>query len=202
MLSTIVWWLSEIVPETAKIVELGAGTGALAHAVLTKLPRVRVELWDIDPQMIAVARGRLATFDDRVTIRERSFTETIGPCDAVIATISLHHIRTIEEKRAVYSNIFRALARPGILLIGDCTIDPSEPGRSAMYRYWVEFMAQHGITEADARRHFTDWSKEDTYQHISDELSALAQAGFRNPDVFWKQGPMGVYGGIKSDQPR
>jgi tRNA (cmo5U34)-methyltransferase len=202
MLSTIVWWLSEIVPETANIVELGGGTGALAHAVLTKLPRARLELWDIDPQMIAAARARLAAFEDRVTIRERSFTEAPGACDAVIATIALHHIRTIEGKRAVYSNVFRALASPGILLIGDCTMDPGEPGRSAMYRYWVAFMTQHGITEAEARRHFADWSKEDTYQHISNELSALAQAGFRSPEVFWKQGPMGVYGGIKSDEPR
>src|SRR5437879_4222391 len=56
MLSTINWWLSEISLPDAKIVELGCGTGALAHTVLTNLPNVRLEIWDIDPQMLAVAR--------------------------------------------------------------------------------------------------------------------------------------------------
>ena len=31
-----------------------------------------------------------------------------------------------------------------------------------------------------------------------DELIALAQAGFRRPEVFWKEGPIAAYGGIKA----
>ena len=75
MLWTIGWWLSEVIPADGQVIELGSGTAALAHAVLTKLPKVRLEIWDIDPQMLAVARERLQKFGDRVTVREQSFTE-------------------------------------------------------------------------------------------------------------------------------
>ncbi len=198
MLSTISWWLSEIISPAGKVIELGGGTGALAHAVLTRLPQLQLEMWDIDPQMLAVARERLGQLAQRVTVREQSFTEKLDECDAVIATLSLHHLSTLDAKRAVYTNVFRALSRPGIFLIGDCTIDVTEPAHSAMLRYWTAFMGKHGITEAEAHKHFSDWSQEDTYQQISDELNALSQAGFPRPEVFWKEGPMAVYGGIKA----
>jgi len=198
MLSTIDWWLSRVIPPDGQIIELGGGTGALAYTVLTKLPKARLEIWDIDPLMLAVARERLQKFGDRVTAREQSFTEKMNNCDAVIATLSLHHLPTLDAKRAVYTNIFKALSKPGIFLTGDCTMDLTEPGHSVMLCYWVAFMAKHGISEAEARKHFSDWAKEDTYQHISDELLLLAQAGFRRPEVFWKEGPIAAYGGIKA----
>jgi len=31
-----------------------------------------------------------------------------------------------------------------------------------------------------------------------DELSILAQAGFHRPEVYWRDAPFAVYGGIKS----
>jgi trans-aconitate methyltransferase len=198
MLSTIGWWLSQVIPPDGQVIELGGGTGALAHTVLMKLPEARMEIWDIALEMLAAARQRLQGFGDRVTMREQSFTERMDHCNAVIATLSLHHLPTLESKRAVYTNIFKALSKPGIFLTGDCTMDLTEPGHSLMLRYWVAFMAKHGITEAEARKHFSDWAKEDTYQQISDELTALAQAGFRRPEVFWKEGPIAVYGGIKA----
>ena len=65
MLSTIGWWLSQIAPEQGRIVELGGGTGALAETVLKRLPTVRIEIWDIDPSMLDVARERLRDFGER-----------------------------------------------------------------------------------------------------------------------------------------
>src|SRR5438093_7053025 len=74
MLSTIAWWLSEVIPSDGQVIELGGGSGALAHTLLTSLPNSRMEIWDIDSKMLAVARRRLQKFGDRVTLRERSFT--------------------------------------------------------------------------------------------------------------------------------
>ena len=198
MLSTINWWLAAILPSGGTVTELGGGTGSLAQAVLANLPQVQLEIWDIDLQMLSVARDRLQQFGDRVTLRKRSFTEKLEVCNAVIATLSLHHIPTLDAKQAVYANVFSALSQPGIFLIGDCTMDASEPARTALLRYWTTFMVEQGITETEARKHFNDWSKEDTYQQISDELRALGNAGFRRPEVFWRKGPMTVYGGIKA----
>ena len=197
MLSTIGSWLSQLIPQDGRIIDLGGGTGALAQSVLMRLPNIRIELWDVDPSMLDVARDRLSRFGERVSLREKSFYEKMDRCDAVIATLSLHHIPTLDAKQAVYSNIFEALSEGGIFLNGDCTLDMREPAHGAMLRYWLDFMGKHGITEAEGRRHLADWAKEDTYQQMFDELRILAQAGFHHPDVYWREGPFAVYGGIK-----
>ena len=197
ILSTIIWWLSQIVPRDGKIIELGGGTGALAEAVLRTLPQVRIETWDVDANMLAVAQDRLSKFAGRVSLRNKSFTEKLPECHAVIATLSLHHIPTLDAKRSVYANIFEALLPHGIFLNGDCTLDPAEPTHTVMLRYWLDFMAKNGISDSEGRNHFTEWAKEDTYQHLFDELMILAEAGFLRPEVYWREGPFAVYGGVK-----
>ena len=197
MLSTIGWWLSQIVPEHGRIVELGGGTGALAESVLQQLPSVRMEIWDVDREMLVVARGRLRDFGDRVVLRERSFTEPLDRCDAVIATLALHHISVLDAKRAVYANVFAALSPRGIFLNGDCAMDLTEPARTISLQNWLDFMSKHGIGETEGRQHLADWAKEDSYQQIFDELSILSKAGFPRPEIYWREGPMAVYGGLK-----
>jgi tRNA (cmo5U34)-methyltransferase len=197
MLDTVAWWLGAIVPNDGKVIDLGGGTGSLAEAILSRLPEIHVEIWDVDPQMMELARGRLSSFGNRASVTERSFLEKIDPCDAVVASIALHHIPKMETKRDVYANIYSALRTRGIFLNADATIDDTEPGRAAMYRWWSRFMNTKGIFETEAYKLFDEWAAEDTYQPLTDELAALGKAGFRRPEVFWKFVPMTVYGGIK-----
>ena len=197
MLDTVAWWLGAIVPNDGKVIDLGGGTGSLAEAILSRLPEIHVEIWDVDPQMMELARERLSSFGNRATVREQSFLEKMDPCDAVVASIALHHIPKMETKRDVYANIYSALRTHGVFLNADATIDDTEPGRAAMYRWWSRFMGTKGISETEAYKLFDEWAAEDTYQPLTDELAALGKAGFRRPEVFWKFGPMAVYGGIK-----
>jgi hypothetical protein len=66
-----------------------------------------------------------------------------------------------------------------------------------MIRYWLDFMATHGISETEGRNNLAKWSKEDTFQQTFDELMILKSAGFDHPEVYWKEGPIAVYGGTK-----
>src|SRR5439155_3759947 len=104
----------------------------------------------------------------------------------------------LDGKKWRRRNIFEVLSEGGVFLNGDCTMDMTEPAHSVMLQYWLDFMAKHGITEAEGRNHLADWAKEDTYQQMFDELSILAQAGFRRPEVYWRDAPFAVYGGIKA----
>jgi tRNA (cmo5U34)-methyltransferase len=197
MLAAICWWLSKVIPERGRVVELGGGTGALSEAVLSKLSNVEIEIWDVDDDMLGVAQQRLRRFGERVTLRHESFTEPLEPCDAVIATLSLHHIPSLDAKCAVYQNIFNAICSGGIFLNGDCMLDANAPSYNTMIRYWLDFMAAHGISETEGRNNLAKWSKEDTFQQTLDELLILKKAGFDHPEIYWKQGPIAVYGGIK-----
>src|SRR6478752_750540 len=91
------------------VIDLGAGTGALSAAVLAGKATTRVKLVDIDPAMLEVARDRLAPFGDRVTVANALFMDGLTPCDAVVASLSLHHVAHLGDKRALYRRIYEVL---------------------------------------------------------------------------------------------
>lgn len=61
-------------------------------------------------------------------------------------------------------------------------------------------MAAHGIDAARARRHFAEWSEEDTYFPLEDELAAMTGAGFAARRV-WSDAPVSVLAGRKPASP-
>ena len=103
MLNTIVDHLINSLPKNSVIVDLGGGTGSLAYALAEKFPGARIELRDIDPNMIAIAQQRLSEYRIRIQFEEKSFHEPLPPCNAVVASISLHHINSLESKTKLYS---------------------------------------------------------------------------------------------------
>jgi ubiquinone/menaquinone biosynthesis C-methylase UbiE len=99
------------------VVDLGIGTGALARACLESASGARVWGIDADPDMMAIARTRLGRLSRRVTMTTGSFlNQALPSCDAIVASYSLHHIRTRRAKLAFYRRCYRAL-RPGGALI-------------------------------------------------------------------------------------
>jgi hypothetical protein len=42
---------------------------------------------------------------------------------------------------------------------------------------WATRMAEHGVTDAEARGHFAAWAAEDRYFPLDEELAALRRAG-------------------------
>ena len=178
------------------VLDLGAGTGALSAALLAH-HRVRsVELLDVDPEMLEKARSRLAPFTYRARFRLHSFHDPFPSCDAMAASLSLHHVRTMDAKRALYGRAFEALPSGGVFVNADCTMPADPQERDAMYSLWVDHMAAHCIEDAEAWRHFEDWSAEDTYMPLEDELAALTGAGFQ-AECVWREGPMSVIVGTK-----
>lgn len=178
------------------VLDLGAGTGALSAALLAHRDIGSVELIDLDPEMLERARSRLAPFEERVEFRLRSFDDAFPTCDAMAASLALHHIPTMDAKRALYGRAFEALRIGGVFVNADCTMPDDFEGREVLYSRWVEHMARHDITETEARQHFEDWSAEDTYMPLEDELAALTGAGFEARCV-WQEGPMSVIVGTK-----
>lgn len=179
------------------VLDLGGGTGALAEAVAEVLPSAEIEIWDTDPAMLAVARERCARFGDRIRYVERSFAAPLTPCDAVVACIALHHVKELTVKRAIYRNIHAALRPGGIFLNADTAIAATGTLREFSYQEWVNAMAPHGITAAQARAHFASWAQEDHYPPLATELRLAGEAGFADPECFWREIPFVIFGGIK-----
>ena len=174
------------------IVDLGIGTGALAQACLEHAPRARIWGIDADPDMMAVARQRLGQRSRRVTMTAGSFLdEALPSCDAMVASYSLHHIRSRRTKLAFYRRCFRALRPGGILINGDCAPASTARGFARDLDVWFRHLAKTFGSRAKGRRVYESWAEEDTYVPLAEEIRLLERAGFA-VDVPWRRSPFAV----------
>lgn len=179
-----------------RVLDLGAGTGALSEAVLLAAEPEEMILLDADAEMLAQARARLSRFGGRITEREGTFDDPLPPCDAVVASLALHHVPTIEAKAALFRRIADRLPPGGVLVNADVTM-PSDPAaRDAEYRGWAAHLASSGISREQAYRHFAEWAEEDTYLPREAERDALRAAGFEVAWP-WTSGPILVAAATK-----
>ena len=161
-----------------RVLDLGAGTGALSEAILTEAPTASVELLDVDGDMLAQARVRLKRFGERARYRRQSFLDPLPECDAVAASLALHHVPAMSAKAQLYRRILNALAPGGVLVNADVTMPSGEPRRSEDYAQWAAHLVSCGIREDRAYEHFREWAGEDTYFPLEMELEAMTEAGF------------------------
>ena len=177
------------------VLDLGGGTGALSEVILTAGTGT-VELIDVDREMLAHARKRLARFTGRVRFSERSFLAALPHCNGVAASLALHHIPAIDTKRALYRRIHDALGPAGVFVNADATM-PAEPvAREATWRAWADYMVAQGVEERRVFEHFKEWAEEDTYFPLEEELAAVESAGF-GAECVWHEAGMTVIIGRK-----
>ncbi|MGE0441408.1 MAG: trans-aconitate 2-methyltransferase [Gemmatimonadales bacterium] len=195
MIQTAVDEVARLSPILA--VDLGAGTGALSERLLTTTDGTDVELLDVDPAMMAAARARLAPFEDRARFRLGSFHDPLPRVGAMMASLSLHHIREPEAKAAFFRRIADALEPGGVFVNADITIPAAGPDHDRLYRFWADHLVAAGIGEGRAWEHFAEWSGEDRYFPAEDELRWLAAAGLEAEEI-WRFGPASVIAAWKA----
>jgi SAM-dependent methyltransferase len=109
-------WTLSGTPLTGDVLELGAGSGAMAEGVALSHPQIRLSATDIDPAMVRAARHRLSGLDG-VTVKHADVTDLPfddESFDAVTSYLMLHHVidwpTALEEAARVL--------RPGGTFIG------------------------------------------------------------------------------------
>jgi SAM-dependent methyltransferase len=179
------------------VVDLGIGTGALARVCLEHASAARVWGIDADPDMMAIARTRLGRRSRRVTMTAGSFLdEALPSCDAIVASYSLHHIRTSRAKLAFYRRCYRALRPGGILINGDCAPASTPRGFERDLDLWFTHLGKTFGSRARGRRVYESWADEDTYLPLAEEIRLLERAGFA-VDVPWRRSPFAVIVGSR-----
>jgi ubiquinone/menaquinone biosynthesis C-methylase UbiE len=111
------WSLDGFAP-AGRVLEIGAGSGAMAAEVLARYPAItHLTATDVDPTMVDAAATRLATYGDRVATRPADATALPfddASFDVVLSWIMLHH--TVRWEQAV-AEATRVL-QPGGRLVG------------------------------------------------------------------------------------
>jgi len=109
------WALSDTLL-AGDVLELGAGSGAMAEGVLLGHPEIRLTVTDLDAAMVAAARERLSGFAG-VTVEQADVTALPfddRSFDAVTSYLMLHHVI---DWPAALTEASRVL-RPGGVLVG------------------------------------------------------------------------------------
>src|SRR5262249_25940983 len=100
------------------VLDLGAGTGAAARAVLDAYPRAQAILADFSPQMMDQGGRVLAPYAGRYRYVEFDLTDSTWPAGipasvgAVLTSQSVHHLPDA-RKRSLFGEIFDRLAPGG-----------------------------------------------------------------------------------------
>lgn len=171
------------------VVDLGTGTGALAVRVARAVPDVELVGVDEDPGMLGMAARRLKKHHATLTVG--NFVRGALPrCDAITASLALHHIEQRRVKKALYARARAALRAGGVLVTADCH-PASNRALAAMGREaWHAHLAKsYGPRKAES--FLRAWAHEDFYVPLDAELALLQAAGFAT-DVVWRHGSFAV----------
>ncbi|QDT24784.1 Malonyl-[acyl-carrier protein] O-methyltransferase [Gimesia panareensis] len=89
--------VEKTIPEGARILDLGCGTGIFSEFILSRSPASSMTLLDQSADMLDVAKTRLQKYS--ITAVQGSFDAVIpdGPFDAIISSLAIHHLS--DEKR-------------------------------------------------------------------------------------------------------
>jgi tRNA (cmo5U34)-methyltransferase len=175
------------------VVDLGTGSGALASRVLRARPDACVIGFDLDEDILNLARRRLRS---ALTVVSGDFlTVPLPRCDAVTASFSLHHIRTARRKAAFYRRVARALRPGGLFVTADCCLSSNPRRQRADRDAWRQHL-ERTCSRAAAVGYLRAWSHEDVYFTLDQELNWLRQARLAT-DVVWRRGAFGVIVGTK-----
>jgi SAM-dependent methyltransferase len=112
----VVPWALHGVQLAGDVLEIGAGSGAMAAAITRQAPDARFTVTDIDPAMVRVAERRLAG-DSHVSVRTADVTAlpfADGSFDYVTSYLMLHHV--VHWQEAIHEAA--RVLRPGGRLVG------------------------------------------------------------------------------------
>jgi trans-aconitate methyltransferase len=107
------------------VLDLACGPGSLSQRILQRFPQARVTAMDLDPLLLAIARGALEQYGERIRIIQADLADPAcfslldGPApQAVVSSTALHWLMP-EELGVLYRNIAGLLPDGGVFLNAD-----------------------------------------------------------------------------------
>ncbi len=190
--------LLEYLPQKPeRILELGCGTGNLSLLLARKFPAASLTLVDGSPDMVAVARARIEDADPG-PLTEASF---IGarfeelelpeqPFDLVVSSISLHHV---SDKASLYRWVRTALCAGGRFCFADQIRGEPESNHRVNWDGWLEFCRVPGnCSDEEIESLLEHAAAHDHYTRLSEHISLLTSAQFREIDCVWRNLMWGI----------
>jgi tRNA (cmo5U34)-methyltransferase len=204
-----------------KVLDLGAGTGALTMELFSRYPNAKVTCSDYSEEMLKHAREQLAKFGTQVTyvqsdLRTAGWSQTVeGRFDAVVCSFLTHTM--LPKVEAMYGEVYGLVESGGCFLSCDFFYAPGAKFDGIYHRLTLrEFQArikqQTGQEKSLEQIHMMLMQRREKYraahgsadEHqakhtftVVDHLNWLQKAGFNEVDCLVKYKNNAVIGGLR-----
>ena len=185
---------------TFGFVELGCGTAEPTMRVLQRFQRATGTCIDTEPEMLELARRKLASHGDRAQVRQGDMMSCdIPTCDVIFSAKAIHHVSPTDLP-GLLGRIVGALRPNGCLILYDGMLVGPQWGAS-IRALSARFRGRHIQTAIDAgqatqaevharreyKRNMKAAGKDTEYRHTADDiLSAMVDAGFAETGIMWR----------------
>ncbi len=184
---------------TARVLDLGAGTGGFSQEVINAHPKCQVELSDVSVPMLEKAQDRFAA-DPRFSFRELDIVtgEFGGEWDRVISSFVIHHLPH-QDKREVFAKVCTALKPGGIFVNIDQVQACSQAVQDIHVRLWKKDALAAGALQQDLEDGMARMAAMDINADLDDQVLWLKRAGFATVDVVYRNYFWAVFVAGKSE---
>lgn len=165
--------------EPGTVVDVGGGPGSFLSTFLTRFETTRGIWCDISEPMMALARERLAPYDDRVSFTLAGFEDTSKlpkGLDVIITSRALHHL-PVEQVFRFYADAADRLTPTGWLINLD-HVGLAEP--------WGDRLLDSYMDMVPAARTQPTHEHKYRFATVSEHFNALRAAGLGDADMPWR----------------
>jgi len=195
-----------------RILDVGAGYGALAAALLRDRPNATAVCLDASDAMLQLGPAKNPDLKHRMAFVQGSLDSPAwlnsvpGTFDAVVSARALHHFTANQRRRHIFKELFPLVRSGGCFINADnvraATKSLSERYRRARDEYLDRYVRESsaGKTNLADAKAATPSSYHGPHNNgiLEEELAWLREAGFEDVDCFWKFTTTVVYGGFKN----
>lgn len=187
-------------PSATVACDLGCGAGNYTLKLLARLPDLEMTMIDLSLPMLEKAQERVQPVAKHpLTIIQQDMRAVdfgIGKFDILMAAATLHHLRTDDEWRGVFQNIFASLKPGGSFWICDLINDSTGPITKQMWNRWSEYLV--GYKGEAYRADVLDYvDREDTPKPLMWQVDLLKSVGFQTIEILHKNACFAAFGAIK-----
>lgn len=179
-----------------RVLDLGAGTGLMAAAVIARYPQVELVLLDGAEEMLEQARERLPASAITTVVADMRERLPEGPFDAVVSALAIHHLED-DDKRKLFARVHGVLRPGGAFVNAEHVTGPSGWLEGVYRGMWREACRAAGAGEDEIAAAETRMQT-DRCVEVATQLEWMRAAGLRDCDCFFKHLHFAVLAGWRA----